>query len=161
AAYAELVLDVRTPRSTLVEGHFIQAIGSPDFERVDKAMQAKYGPNAVTDAELGPPRWVTKLDGKVVNEERISRTFEGVRVIFEIGASKQQTVSTFSIWFAVPSPPDHSSAMVSRRYGFNEFAMDGKPIDYDVVQGPCVVLAAPDLGSVGAAVRLKSGTFCV
>ncbi len=69
-------------------------------------------------------------------------------------------VTTFPIWFAVPSPPDHSSAMVRRRY-FVDSNVDEKRIENYVGDGPCVVLAASDLGRVGAAVRLDSVTFCV
>ena len=160
AAYAELVLDVRTPRSTLVEGHLIQAVMSWHTGNLDTA---KYGPNAKTNFESGPARLVTTLDGNVVHEAPLSEMFEGVRAIFEVGASERQMgqmASTFPIWFAVPSPPDHSSAMVRRRY-FVDSNMGEKRIENYVGDGPCVVLAAADLGSVGAAVRLKSVTFCV
>jgi rhodanese-related sulfurtransferase len=160
AADAELVLDVRTPHSTLVESHIIQAIMSWHSQNLDKAMKAKYGPNAETNFESGPPRLVIRSDGKVVHEAPLSEMFEGVRGSFEIGASGQQTVSTFPIWFAVPSPPDHSSAMVRRRY-FVDSDVDEKRSENYVGDGPCVVLAASDLGRVGAAVRLKSLTFCV
>jgi len=160
AAYAELVLDVRTPRSTLVEGHLIQAVMSWHTGNLDTA---KYGPNAKTNFESGPARLVITLDGNVVHEAPLSEMFEGVRAIFEVGASERQMgqmASTFPIWFAVPSPPDHSSAMVRRRY-FVDSNMGEKRIENYVGDGPCVVLAAADLGSVGAAVRLKSVTFCV
>ena len=50
--------------------------------------------------------------------------------------------------------------MVRRRY-FVDSDMGGKRIENYVGDGPCVVLAASDLGSVGAAVRLESVTFCV
>ena len=119
AAYAELVLDVRTPRSTLVEVHLIQAVMNWNSQSLDKAMKAKYGPNSETNIEWGPPRLVITVDGKVVHKAPLSEMFEGVRASFEIGASGQQMgemASTFPIWFAVPSPPDHSSAMVRRRY---------------------------------------------
>ena len=163
AAYAELVLDVRTPRSTLVEGHLIQAIIPWHTQSPDKAMKAKYGPNAETNLKSGPARLVTTVDGKVVHEAPLSEMFEGVRASFEIGASERQMgemASTFPIWFAVPSPPDHSSAMVRRRY-FIDSILGEKHLEKDVGDGPCVVLAASDLGSVGAAVRLESVTFCV
>ncbi len=55
AAYAELVLDVRTPHSTLVEGHLIQAVMSWHSQSLGKAMKAKYGPNAETNFELRRP----------------------------------------------------------------------------------------------------------
>jgi hypothetical protein len=163
AAYAELVLDVRTPRSTLVEVHLIQAIIPWHTQIPDKAMKAKYGQNAETNLKSGPARLVTTVDGKVVHEAPVSEMFEGVRASFEIGASGQQMgemASTFPIWFAVPSPPDHSSAMVRRRYFIDSFVSE-KRIENYVGDGPCVVLAASDLGSVGAAVRLESVTFCV
>src|SRR5882762_1380691 len=137
-AYAELVLDVRTPHSTLVESHLIQAIMSWHTQNLDKAMKAKYGPNAETNFELGPPRLVITLDGKVVHEAPLSEMFEGVRASFEIGASGQQIEQrTFPIWFAVPSPPDHSSAMVRRRY-FVDSNVDEKRIENYVGDGPCV-----------------------
>jgi hypothetical protein len=163
AAYAELVLDVRTPRSTLVEVHLIQAIIPWHTQIPDKAMKAKYGQNAETNLKSGPARLVTTVDGKVVHEAPVSEMFEGVRASFEIGASGQQMgemASTFPIWFAVPSPPDHSSAMVRRRY-FIDSDVSEKRLENYVGDGPCVVLAASDLGSVGAAVRLESVTFCV
>jgi hypothetical protein len=161
AAYAELVLDVRTPRSTLVESYLIQAVMSWHTRNLDQVMKAKYGPNAETNFELGPLRAVITLDGKVVHEAPLSEMFEGVRASFEIGAPGQIIeIREFPIWFAVPSPPDHSSAMVRRRY-FLDSHEGEKRIENDVRDGPCVVLAASDLGSVGAAVRLKSVTFCV
>ena len=157
AAYAELVLDVSTPHSTLVEIHLIQAVMSWH------TINAKYGPNAETNFKSGPARLVTTVDGKVVHEAPLSEMFEGVRASFEIAASGQQLgemASTFPIWFAVPSPPDHSSAMVRRRY-FVDSNVGEKRLENDVGDGPCVVLAASDLGRVGAAVRLESVTFCV
>jgi hypothetical protein len=160
AAYAELVLDVRTPHSTLVEVHLIQAIMSWHTQSLDKAMKA---PNAETNFKSGPARLVVTVDGKVVHEAPLSEMFEGVRASFEIGASGQQMgemASTFPIWFAVPPPPDHSSAMVRRRY-FVDSNLGEKRIENYVGDGPCVVLAASDLGRVGAAVRLESVTFCV
>jgi hypothetical protein len=163
AAYAELVLDVRTPHSTLVEGHLIQAVMSWHSQSLDKAMKAKYGPNAETKFEFGRARLVITVDGKVVHEAPLSEMFEGVRASFEIGASGQQMgqmASTFPIWFEVPSPPDHSSAMVRRRYFVDSYVSEKRLENY-VGDGPCVVLAASDLGSVGAAVRLESVTFCV
>jgi len=161
AAYAELVLDVRTPRSTLVEDHFVLAVMDWQTQNLDKAMKAKYGPNAETKLELGPLRAVITLDGKVVHEAPLSEMFEGVRASFEIGPPGQIIeIREFPIWFAVPSPPDHSSAMVRRRY-FLDSDMGAKRIENDVRDGPCVVLAASDLGSVGAAVHLESVTFCV
>lgn len=161
AAYAELVLDVRTPRSTLVESYFVQAVMDWQAQTLDKAMKAKYVPNAETKLELGPLRAVITLNGKVVHEAPLSEMFEGVRASFEIGASGQLIEERmFPIWFAVPSPPDHSSAMVRRRY-FLDSHVGEKRLENYVGNGPCVVLAASDLGSVGAAVRLESVTFCV
>ena len=51
AAYAELVLDVRTPRSTLVDGHHVQAVMDWQTENLDKAMKAKKYADARTAFE--------------------------------------------------------------------------------------------------------------
>src|SRR5262249_6519883 len=100
AAYAELVLDVRTPRSTLVESYRVQAVMSWHTQGLDQAMKAKYGPNAKTNIELGPLRAVITLDGKVVHEAPLAELFEGVRASFEIGAPGQIIeIREFPIWF--------------------------------------------------------------
>jgi hypothetical protein len=157
AAYAELVLDVRTPRSALVESYIVQAVMNWQSQDLPK-----YGPNEHAHFESGPPRLVITVDGKVVHEAPLSQFFEGVRGSFEIGPSGQQIDGqrVFPIWFAVPSPPDHSSAMVRRRY-FVDSNVGETRLEKYVGDGPCVVLAESDLGIVGAAVRLKSVTFCV
>ena len=91
AGYAELVLDVRAPRSELVQGHVVSTevsatITNSNSQVFDAAMKARYGPKAVTSLRSVPVRWVVEVDDKVVHEQPVPETFAGAFGFFLIGA---------------------------------------------------------------------------
>jgi hypothetical protein len=73
-AYAELVADIRTPRSSLTEMHAVGSsisIQMDDFRRAGEAMKAKYGPSAQTSLHTPGANLTTVVDGKVVEEGKL------------------------------------------------------------------------------------------
>jgi hypothetical protein len=166
AAYAELVLDVRAPRSTRVESHGIGTNTSAviqDFDAFANGMKAKYGPDAVTTIQSPPLRWVTKVNDKVIHEEPMVGSFGGVLGLFAIGAPGH-AASMFPFRLDPQDvPPSHrySSMMLRNRFKGHLPASYLAFDDANVAEGPCVVLAANDLGVVGKLLRIRSGTFCI
>jgi hypothetical protein len=166
AGYSEFVLDTRTPRSTLLQSHVVDSISSypmKDFAAVAAAMARKYGPNAETRIESPPPRWVVAVDDKVVHEEPLPLTFEAALGVFEIG-KRGQVASRFPFRLdpqVVPPPQKYSTRDLRQRFGHGAGVKYLDFRDADVAQGPCVVLAAPDLGGIGRLLRIETGTFCI
>src|SRR5271166_4091827 len=88
AAYGEFVLDIRTPRASLVEIHAITSSVSilmADYHHAVETMKKKYGPDAQTVLETQPPRLITRISGKVVEQDRAPGQFSDARGLFVIG----------------------------------------------------------------------------
>jgi hypothetical protein len=166
AGYGELILDIRTPHSSLVErfaiGTYSKWITS-DQEQLEKAMKTKHGPNAMTTFRFPGGKYVTEVDNRVVDEKPLSPSFGGVEGLFVLGSLDRVTgIFPFRLDPEdVPPPHLYSAIAVKDRFkdkfperylAFNERA---------VVQGSCVVISAPNFGMIGTVLRLKSGTFCM
>jgi hypothetical protein len=166
AGFAELVLDIRAPRSILVENHaFDTDMFSPikDFDAFDASMRTKYGVDAVTTIQTLPLRWVVEVDDKVVHEELQPVTFGGVTGLFVIG-SRGRYASLFAFRLdpqEVPPPRQYSPTMLRNRFKSSLMAKYLDFNDADVVQGPCVVLAPSDFGLIGTLLRLNTATYCI
>jgi hypothetical protein len=164
--YVELVLDVRTPRSSLIENHAIAANTSSlikDFDAFAAAMRKRYGANAVTTIESPPLRWVAKVDDRIIHEEPVPGTFGGVLGLFVIG-SRGHYASEFPFRLdpqEVPPPHQYSPMMLRNRFKDSAAARYLDFDDADVAQGPCTVLARSDFGVAGALLRLDTATYCV
>jgi hypothetical protein len=168
-SYGELVADIRTPRSSLAEIHAISSSVSilmADYHRDAEAMKNKYGPGAETSLETGPPRLITRVDGKVVEEGRAPGEFSDARGLFVIGA-RGRLESTFPFALDPRKPPDFGQkgepgvTYLRNRFGKQ---LPAKYLEFDAldaVTDTCVKLSASDIGWLGAQLRFQSGTFCV
>lgn len=166
AGYSELVLDSRTPRSALVHGHFVGTESfwhADDFNVATAAMKRKYGPNAETTVLSPPLRRVVTVDDKVVHEEVFPLTFNGALGLFVIGKRGSFT-SVFPFRLdpqVLPPPHKYSSTALRERFADTAGARYLDFSDSAVAQGPCVVLAAADLGGIGKLLRIETGTLCI
>lgn len=163
--YSELVLDFRTPRSSLLHSHFVGSESSSHIEKFDEveaAMKTKYGQSAETEIRSPPLRWVVTVGDKVVHEEIAPTTFAGVLGFFAIGRSQPASMFPFRLDPQVLPPPHKYSSMAMRER--LQDSVDAKYLafnDSDVAEGPCVVLAESDLGPIGKLLRVETGTFCI
>ncbi len=162
---AELVLDVRTPRSALIENHAIGTNTSSriaDFDATAAAMKSQYGPGAVTTIQSPPLRWVVKVDGRVVHEEPLPTTFGGVMGLFVIGTRGHGSTFPFRLDpQETPPPHQYSSMMLRNRF---KDVLPARYLDFndaEVGEGPCIVLAPTDLGPAGRLLQIQTGTFCM
>jgi hypothetical protein len=166
AGYGEVVLDIRTPHSRLVER---AAVGTDakwivsELKQIEAAMTAKYGPGASTTFRSPGGNYVTEVDHNVVQEGPIPHTFAGVEGLFVLESPDRVTgIFPFRLDPQGDHPPDvNADQAVKDRF------KDKFPARYlafgerDVTQGSCVAISAPDLGMVGTLLRLRSGTFCM
>lgn len=167
AGFLELVLDVRVPRSALIEFHAVDTERTIDLtttETKSAAMKAKYGPDAVTTRESQPLRWVVQVDGKVVHQDLIETP--GPIGFVAIGArGKTASMFPFRLNPQDASPPHYitlaqlraraaqtKDPRVTRFFEFN---------DANTTKGPCAVLEPADLGPVGKLLRVDAGKFCI
>jgi hypothetical protein len=167
-AHAELVLDVRTPRSDLVEAGALSSgisILMGDYHKAEEAMQAKYGPSAKTLLQLPGAKLTTVVDGKVVEEGTVRFKFAKVLGLFAIGPRGHiETRFPFDLDpRELPRAGDHSapSGGVKSRFA-NQ--LPAKYLDFDdrdATTDTCIGLSQPDWGTAGTLLRLESGTFCV
>jgi len=165
----ELMLDIRTPRSALDEVHAIttsMSILMADLDHAAKVMKEKYGPDAETAVETHPPRVITRVNGKVIREERAPGQFSDARGLFVVG-QRGHLESTFPFQIDPREAPafgrqgepsvrylkDSFGEKLSARY----FEFD----DRDAMTDTCVAISPTDLGLVGRQLRFQSATFCV
>src|ERR1700722_4406018 len=95
AAYGELILDIRTPHASLAEVHGITSTVSIPLGDYQEAMKKKYGPDADTVLTNHPPRAITRVGGKVVEDDKAPGKFSDARGVFVIGL-RGHLESTFS-----------------------------------------------------------------
>jgi hypothetical protein len=170
AAYGELVLDIRVPRSPLAEVHGIHntvSIEMADFHRAGEAMKEKYGPSAKTALQTPGARLITTVNGKVVEEGRVPAQFSDARGLFVVGP-RGQLESTFPFELDPRKVPafgerNHSvgASYLKNRFGEQLPAKYFAFSDLDATTDTCVGLSASDLGLLGALFRIEQGTFCV
>ncbi|HEX4410906.1 MAG TPA: hypothetical protein VH206_19220 [Xanthobacteraceae bacterium] len=165
AAYAELILDIRTPHASLAEVHGITSSVSIRLGVYQEAMKKKYGPDANTVLTTRPPRLTTSVGGKVVEEDKTPGTFSDARGVFVIGP-RGHLESTFPFQIDPRAPPISGSreqpnaAYLKARFGDNFPAKYLQFDDRDVSIDTCVTISAADLGWLGALLRFRSGAFC-
>jgi hypothetical protein len=158
--YAELVADIRAPRSSLTKKQAIEAglaVRTADFERAQEDMKRKWGARAQTSVEaLGV--LTTTVDGKLVQRSNLPAEFYDASGVFVIGPPGQLE-STFPFHIDPHKEPDEAESSepltaLKRRLGvaFN---------DDDAIVDTCVALSASDLGRLATLLRLEIGKFCV
>lgn len=169
AALGELVLDIRTPRAALVELHAITtsvSIEIADYDHAAEAMKKKYGPDAETALETQPPRLITRVKGKVVEEKRAPGQFLDARGLFVIGP-RGRLESTFPFRIDPREAPafgrqgEPSVRYLKDRFGKKLSAKYFEFDDHDAVTDTCTTISPTDLGWVGRQLRFQSGTFCI
>lgn len=170
AAYGELVLDVSAPRASLVH---IRAISSnisiemADLHPAFEAMKKKYGPDAQTVLQTKPPRLITRVDGKVVEQQdKVPKQFANAWGLFVVGPpGRLESIFPFQIDpRKAPAPGTKREPGVRRlRHQFGqEFPVEYLEFDdRDAVTDRCITISPADLGWAGKQLRFKSGTFCV
>jgi hypothetical protein len=167
-AYAELVADIRTPRSSLTEMHAVGSsisIQMDDFRRAGEAMKEKYGPTAQTSLHTPGANLTTVVDGKVVEEGKLPAQFSDANGLFVVGP-RGRLASTFPFRLDPRKVPafgekSESVATLKNRFG-KEFPAKYLAFgDADATVDTCVGLSGPDLGRPGALLQIEAGTFCI
>jgi hypothetical protein len=169
AAFGELVLDVRTPRASLVEIHAVANsvdIQMADYHRAVEVMKTKYGPDAETVLQNRPPRLITHVKGKIVEEKRAPGEFSDARGIFVIGP-RGALESTFPFQIDPREAPafgrqgepsvQYLKSRFEDKFPAKYLAFD----DRDAVTDTCITMSPADLGWLGRPLNFASGTFCV
>jgi hypothetical protein len=167
-AYSELVLDILASRSPLTETHAISSstsILTADYNRAIEDMKKRYGQEAQTSIENHPARFVTRVGGKVVEENNKLGTFSDARGLFVIGP-RGQTASIFPFQIDPRRPPKpgiiEGPGVQYLKGRFGEqlppkyLAFD----DRDAVTGECITISTDDVGWLGRQLRLQSNAFC-
>jgi hypothetical protein len=168
-AYGELVLDFRTPQSSLGEAHAIASsvsIHMDDYHRLIEEMRKKYGPGAETVIKTRPPRVLTSVNGKVVEEHPALTHFSDARGLFIVGP-RGRLASTFPFQIDPhQAPKPGTTGAPGVQYLKSHFA-EGLPARYlqfddrDATTDTCVTILPTDLGPLGRALKFESGIFCV
>jgi hypothetical protein len=165
--YAELVLDFRTPRSSLSRVYALSSsvsVQMADYHRVEEAMKAKYGPDAHTVLQTRPARVTTTVDGVTVEENTIGE-FSKVMGLFAIGPpGRIETRFPFDLNpRKVPAANEHAAYGGAVKSRFRE-ELPAKYLDFndrDAVTDTCTGLSGTDSTVFGPLTRLESATFCV
>ncbi len=169
AALGELVLDIRIPRASLAEVHAITTSVSiliADYDRAAETMKKKYGPDAETVLENRPLRLITRVKGKVVEEDRAPGQFSDARGLFVIG-EEGRLESTFPFQIDPREAPafgrqgEPGVQYLKSRFGNKLPAKYFEFDDHDAVTDTCITILPGDLGWVGRQLRFQSVTFCV
>lgn len=167
-AYGELVLDIRTPRASLVQIHAITSsvsILTADYRQAVETNKKKYGPEAETAIETQPPRFVVRVGGQVVEEDTKPGTFSDARGLFVIGPPGHlESVFPFQI---DPRKPPKSGTVGEPGVQYLKSRFEKQlPAQYlefddrDAVTDTCIMITATDLGWLGRQLQLQSGAFC-
>jgi hypothetical protein len=166
-AYGELVSDVRTPRANQFARFTIggtYSISLVSYNQYMADMKEKYGERAVTTMPLDTGITEVTLDGKLLERRAEKRTLAGVIGLFVIGPDDAVKMR---FPFDLAAKQDLSGLDRSLAGGFKkrfssvpkqwlEFTDSEWTIDRCVSQ-----TAGLGLGSIGEALRLREGTFCV
>jgi hypothetical protein len=171
AAYGELVIDFRGPRSELKSENALAAITSTsdgDRDAELKEARAKYGERVRADDDVpagtSDGKWTITNDGSVIKEGRMVVKLAGMYGLFAV-ASEDGTKGIFS-FSIVPGRADLSRATSVKvlRDRFENFPARFLAFaDTDVAVDSCAAPPASELGfgSIGALFGMQSQTYCV
>jgi hypothetical protein len=169
AAYAELVLDVRTPRANLVQRTALGASASLSLKEYNKKlaeMRSAYGEERVDlTLETSTGHVTVSLDGRIIEEWDIEREFGGIYGLFVVGAHSLPQ-STFPFALNPGTPPFGHEPNIERLRGHFEGILPAGNLafrDEDWSRDAC---ASPTwselgLGRLAQWLHLQSQTFCV
>lgn len=168
AAYAELVLDIRSQRSDLTA---VRALGANvhlslvEYNKKVEQMQNAYGDRAKVTLETATGKTTVALDGSVIEESQTARQFTGMYGVFVVRAH-DTTESTFPFAFdpgEIPSGHEPKIGRLQARFGNVLPAKYLAFNDTDWTRDSCAAPQVSDLwsGSLAVLLRLRSETFCI
>lgn len=166
--YAELVLDLRTPRSNLAQ---VQAVAShisiqmADYHRKIEAMKVKHGPDAQTMLHTPGARFTTVVHGVLVEEGRLPFEFNSVTGLFAIGPrGRIETRFPFQLDpRKLPAANERTAPADAVKSRFAK-ELPARYLDFDsrdAMTDTCTGLSRSDAPVLGTLVRLEAATFCV
>lgn len=170
--YGELIRDVRTPRAALAQIHALGtdiSIQMTDFHRVVEARKKKYGPDSETALETQPPRMITRVNGKIVEEDKTPHQIADVIGLIVVGPP-ERLESTFPFRIDPHKVPpagqkgEPGARAVKSRFGKDFPGQYAKYLEFDdrdTTTDRCFTISPVDLGWIGKLLRFQSGTFCV
>jgi len=168
AAYAELVLDIRTRGSDLSQTHAIGASASlalSEYNRKVAQFHQRYGDRAHVILETSSGKARVELDGNVIDEWQIERQFLGIYGMFVVsGRAERESIFPFDI--EPGKMPGGREPNVARLRSHFEATLPKKDLDFrdeDWARGYCAV---PPLSQIGFRdfanwLHIRAETFCV
>jgi hypothetical protein len=167
-AYAELVLDIRTPRSDLPETH---ALGASAFlqmseynEKVAEFRQ-RYGDRAQLFLETSSGKVHVELDGKVIEEWQVERQFASIYGMFIVGGRAERE-SVFPFDIEPGKIPQGQEPNIARLKGHFATTLPEGDLDFGGQDWEREYCAVPPLSEIGFGpfanwLHIRSQTFCV
>jgi hypothetical protein len=166
ASYAELVLDIRSPRSALAVSANISSSSTyliADINRRSQQLNQKYGDAAKTSIGAGG-KLTTRVDDQVVHEETVKGALAAVTGVILVGPEKVADPSEFPFDLSF----DDKLASASRglagslKHHFGG-ALPARFLAFDdsaYTLGACFNLSTSDFGQVGQMLRFKNSRSC-
>lgn len=167
-AYAELVLDIRTPRSNLTQTHALGASASlPLYKYSEKVAQFRemYGNRAQVFLETSTGKVRVELDGKVIEEGQIERKFLAMYGMFVVSQDAGRE-SIFPFDIEPGRIPEGREPNIARLKGHFEAVLPAKYLDFtdkDWARGYCASPSSSEIGfgQFAHSLHMRSQTFCV
>ena len=167
-AYADLVLDIRTPPSDPSQTRALGASASLPIseynQKVAKYSQ-RYGDRAHVILEGSSGKARVELDGKVIEQWQIVRQFAGIYGMFVVGGrGGRESIFPFAI--EPGKIPEGQEPNIARLKSHFEATLPAKDLDFansDWARGTCDVPPLQEIGFDQFAdwLHIRSETFCV
>jgi hypothetical protein len=168
AAYAELVMDIRSPHSDLP---VVRALGASallsmvEYNKKLAQMQNAYGDRAHVILDGSTGKTTVTLDDKIIEESQVVRRFGGMYGVFVVKArDANESVFPFDLDPGeIPLGHEPNIARLQSRFESGLVAKYLAFQDTDWTRDSCAAPPASDLGfgSLAAILRLKSATSCL
>jgi hypothetical protein len=167
-AYAELVVDIRTPVSDLSQTHALGASASLSLSEYNQKVaqfHQRYGDRAHVILETSSGKVRVELDGKAIEEWQIERQFAGIYGMFVVsGPAERENIFPFDI--EPGKIPEGQEPNIARLRSHFEAKLPAKDLDFgneDWARGFCAVPPLPEIGFGQFAnwLHIRSETFCV
>ncbi len=167
-AYAELVLDIRTPRSDLSQTRALGAGASlliSDYNHKVAQYSQRYGDRAHVILETSSGKARVELDGKVIEQWQVERQFAGIYGMFVVSARGGRD-SIFPLDIEPGKIPEGHEPNVARLRSHFEATLPAKDLDFansDWARGTCDVPPLQEIGfgQFADGLHIRSETFCV
>jgi hypothetical protein len=170
AAFGELVLDIRTPVSSLKQAHALGAsvqLSLDPYHQKMEQMRALHGQRVNVSLETSTGHMSVELDGKIIEEGHINRQFAGMYGMFVVNTGAD-AASIFPFALdpgSIPAARDHEPN-VGRLQGHFESTLPARYLsfsDNDWTRDSCTAPSTPEMGfrRLAKRLRLRSETACV